>query len=303
MTLLSDVIDPTIASLHRDIAHELPHASAAVQAWITAVTRGTGLASYFTHPIAFPSLALPIWYETATKNTADRALHTALVDSTMAGYLAIRLIDDVMDGSTAARRDLLPVTAWLFHRFEAPYHRWFPAEHPFWREFRATWSASADVTAAEPSLTTWTEAVFETVSAGKIGAAWIPVVAIAWRRGGASPSAAWRQLCWRMFAWHQLHNDLFDWARDHAAGQRTWVQAEAAASGSPMVVYMASGGLARGFARLRAWGEDIRERAEREHAHDLSRWIEGRLARLADEGPSLESALAALQSVAARVPA
>lgn len=177
---------------------------------------------YFAHPCAFPLMSLPWYLDEALDHRVDQDLQASLIYSSMCGYYAIRLIDDVMDQSEAAVPHLLPAVCILDAEFQAVYAAFFASDHPFWPHFFQTWAGCHQAAVLDSRLESMDEATFRRVSAKKVSAVTIPMSAVAAFHGVFPLPAQWQELTNELSAWHQQYNDLFDWVRDHANGASTW---------------------------------------------------------------------------------
>lgn len=217
---------PLLQASHERLCRELTqHAPALCQTllpWMhQRAAKGLSPTAYFTHPLAFPLLLLPWWLDESLGGDTDAALHADLLLSSMAGYYLIRLIDDVMDRAPEAAPQLLPAVAVLHVQFQLAYTRWFPANHPFWPGFHTAWARCNEAAVVEAGLAHIDEAAFLQVSAPKVSAGVIPLAALAWHRHGGALPAPWAALLPLLCAFHQRHNDLFDWKRDLDSGAVT----------------------------------------------------------------------------------
>ncbi len=205
-----------------------PELADALVPWMEArAGRGMPAEAYFTHPAAFPLVALPWWLEESLGVGVDLVLQADLMHSSMAGYYLIRIIDDVMDRSEHAAVHLLPAVAVLHAEFQARYAARFPAADRFWTTFFAAWAETHQAAMIDSRLGDIDRDTFRRICGRKVAAALIPMIAAARHHGREAPPDPWPELFAELCGWHQLRNDLFDWQRDHAAGIRTWFLSEA----------------------------------------------------------------------------
>jgi hypothetical protein len=175
--------------------------------------------AYFLALSAFPTVLLPQWLAPA----ADPALHRDLLASSLAGYWAIRVVDQITDGDHPEDRQLAPVLGLLHAWFWRPYHaRFAPHDSAFWEPALRWWTGGADAAVAEATAPV---EELRRLTARKTGAVRIPLLAVARTAGGTQLPEAWELVVERLCVAHQLHNDWTDWRRDRAAGQRTWAGA------------------------------------------------------------------------------
>lgn len=255
---LNHIIDTTIQRLDTELAQTPPFMQQQVRPWLEHLAGSNALATYFKHPLAFPAILLPWWMSP----TPDPAFLETLTYSTINGYYYIRLIDNVMDAHTTTERHLLPALNFFHSQFQMPYTSYFPATHPFWEVFKATWFESAAATMQDATLTNITLADFQRISARKTCATRIPLAAVSYYH--KLPLAPWTDFVDLFGGWHQLHNDLFDWQRDHAQGTPTYFLAEAARRrhpGEPVAVWVAREGFAWAVHQLNEWLHTLTDKA------------------------------------------
>lgn len=229
--------------------------------WLEEMFGGASLAERFLHPAAFPILHLPWWVEESFSKP-DEKRQEALGTSSMAGYLFIRLIDNIMDGDGPGDPRLLPALAFLSTVFTRPYREWFPSGHPFWSHCDRAWVGTADLTARDADLAHIDLEAFETVSARKTGSATIPVAAMCHVHGRVDRLGEWEAFVETFGRFHQLSNDLHSWRRDTERGATTWVLSEAARhrkTGESVAEWLLREGLDRSLGALRRWMVDLEE--------------------------------------------
>jgi hypothetical protein len=282
--------------LEHDALSALPSAGVSLVAWLRSLAPGGDIAAYYLHPIAFPMLRFARWLDEDLDGRVDEALEGEIVRSTMAGYAFIRLIDDVMDASPRGRPDLLPALAFLHTRFDAPYRRLFGDDAELWAEHARIWSSAGDAAIADAHLGDLDEAAFLRFAAGKVGAARLPLYAVARRHGLAAIPAPWERLVARMSAWHQMYNDTFDWAEDFARGASTYVLCEGRrrAVGGDVPGWFATRGLSWSLSKLDGWmremqaiASDLRAPALRAYLEARARHVQGIAEELAPTLPVL----------------
>lgn len=287
--------------LQRSARAELPNAGDALVAWLASLAPGGDIAGYYLHPIAFPMLRFSLWLDEELDGEVDAELQSALARSTIAGYAFIRLIDDVMDRSPRARPDLLPALAFLHARFEAPYRELFASDVGFWPEYRSIWSATADAAIADGLLEDLDESRFLRVAAGKVGAGRLPMLAVARRHGLETIPDPWARVHVGMSAWHQMYNDLFDWADDLARDGRTYVLCEARrrAPAGELPAWIAREGVAWAVGRMDAWMQGMQVAASGLRSPPLQSYLAARARHLEGIVGAIAPALDAVASLAA----
>lgn len=259
--------------------------------------------AYFAHPLAFPLMSLPWWLDEALGGRADRQFQLDATTSSMCGYYAIRLIDDVMDRSPAATPELLPAVGILHAEFQAIWARWFPASDPFWPGFFQAWAEGHEAAVLDSRLEDMDADVFAQVAGRKVCAASIPLLAVARRHGREDIPIAWKAFFRALSPWHQLHNDLLDWRRDAERGAVTWLLCEGrrrALPGETEAGWIAREGFMLGVGRLEEGLGTLRGHAQETGSAALQAYVEGRadlLSRLVAETRPALATLIHLESI------
>lgn len=278
-----------------------PRLGARLTAWMRRLAPEGRAEAYFLHPEAFPSLLLAWLFEEAIAGKPAGQEARELVYSSMSGYYAIRLIDNVMDGDAVDEIGLLPATAFLHLQFERHYHKYFDVGHVFWRQFDADWTGAAEAAIEDAALTEIDRNQFEAVSARKVLAGRIPMASVAQRLLGGPVPADWEQIFSLLSRFHQMRNDLFDWQRDDVRGASTYFLNQARQRLQPQE--LVSGWLARegfdwGSGLLIEWLEEALEIADRMHAPDLTAYLARRRRDLAAAIETVKPGLAILAALA-----
>ncbi len=229
--------------------------------WMRRLAGSDRPQDYFTHPLAFPSLWLPLWLEQALQVDPPPDWRVDIAYSTICGYYFIRLVDNLMDGNAGDEPALLPALQFFHSRFQGIYQHYFPADHPFWEEvFFPVWVGSAQATMQDAALATIDEAQFWQFSAQKVGAARIPLAAVAYRFDAPARLEDWFRFVHRLGGWHQLFNDLLGWQLDLQRGTVTYFLSEAGrrcAPGESIAEWVVREGFAWAVDRLRQWMLDL----------------------------------------------
>ncbi|AUX45146.1 uncharacterized protein SOCE26_066270 [Sorangium cellulosum] len=278
----------------------LPRSGAEATRWMRGIAPGGDLARYFMHPHAFPTLLLPWWLDRAIAGRADEGLQGELAYSSMSGYYFIRLIDDCMDLGQNTR--LLPVLGVLHAEFQAAYQRLFPSGDRFWPEFTRLWAHTADAAVADADSSPITLERFTAVSAHKVAAARIPMLAVCRVHGLEALPAAWEQVFLLLSRFHQMHNDLLDWQRDLEHGAATFFLGEAERRrrpGEPVAAWVVREGFAAGMAMLRGALAEMRFLAAGTGSADLAAYVDARAQALAQMDDDVTRGLAALAAICA----
>ncbi len=299
---LTHLIGQGIAQLDEQLAAGMPHSAGAVTGWMRQLAPGGERAAYFTHPLAFPALLLPWWAGDSLGGLPADDLLADVTRSTICGYYAIRLIDNVMDGEATVEPGLLPALNFFTCQFQAAYQRWFAAGHPFWAQFEQFWLGGADASLREAQLPALDETQFWQLSAHKVCAAKIPVAAVCHRLGHPAAVAPWVALIDRLGGWHQLHNDLFDWQRDAQRGGVTWFLSEATQRhrpGETLAGWVAREGFFWGIDRLHQWMAQLQVSAAALNSPLLAEWLQQRDKLLAEAVAQVTPGLALIARLAA----
>lgn len=298
----SDLITAAIARLEYELAQSAPVMAQHVSRWMHNLAGGPEPAAYFKHPHAFPSLLLPWWLEKSFGAEHDLTIQSHLAYSTINGYYAIRLVDNLMDGNSTVELKLLPALNFFQTQFQAAYHPYFAADHPFWRFFQITWFHSAEVTFKDALMTSFTAAEFEQVAAQKTCAAKIPLAAICYRYERADLLPAWSHWVDLFGCWHQLLNDLFGWHRDSAGGVQTYFLAEAERRrrpAEPVVAWVVREGFAWAISTAQGWMSALKILSHELHSPELLAYLETREGVLRQQTKEVSAGLEALARIAA----
>lgn len=235
--------------------------TSAATAWVQSLwPAGTGV-DYFTHSESFPVLLLPWLVAKEIADPPDRDFHQSLVYSTINGYYAIRLIDNLMDGHGEDETMLLPLLSVFHTDFQMPYHAYFPSDHPFWLTFRTKWDLSSESTLRDSQTEDITQAIFEEVAARKTCAAEIPVAAVCWQAERADLVQGWSLFIEAFGRWHQFQNDLFGWKRDLDNDTRSYFLCEAdrrKSDSESAADWVLTKGFSWGTEKLKSLTDDLR---------------------------------------------
>jgi hypothetical protein len=247
--------------------------------WLEAMCGDVPPEEVYKHPLSYPMLLLPWWVEKTLRQAPDAELQTDLAYSTVNGYYAIRMIDNVMDGHTTIEPQLLPVLSFFYTEFQRPYQRYFAAEHPFWDRFTTLWYASAQVTLQDACAAQIDRDHFLRVTAQKTCAVKIPVEAVCYRYERPDRIAPWAAFIDLFGCWHQMDNDLFDWRRDLELQTRTYFLSEAERRKEPgesVADWVIREGFAWGVEVLASWMAQLQEMGEELDTPGLSAYLKAR---------------------------
>lgn len=210
-----------IGKLTEELRSRSDNLSQHLVSWIQGLSKQGPPEGYFLHPHAFPTLFFPHWVKEGCGFAHDGGLHRDLTYSSISGYYFIRLIDDVMDQHPERKTNLLPLLGFFHERFQSIYCGYFPHSHPFWDYFKKQWTLSAEASVRDSHFRHIDEEAFSGVSSKKVCAGKIPMVAVCMRNGRANLPPLWDQAFDELSAFHQFHNDFFDFQRDAGLGIQT----------------------------------------------------------------------------------
>jgi len=269
---------------------------------MTSLSGGAPLAHYFTNPRAFPLLLLPWWLEASIRASPSRDFQQDLVYSTVNGYYAVRLIDDLMDGDAPPPREVIPALQFFHTEFARSYARYFRFGHPFWEAFIAGWLGGAEAASRDARFETIDAERFVQVSAKKTVAARVPLAAVCHRYGRTDLLEPWYGFVDLFGGWHQMLNDIVGWNRDLEAGRTTYFLSRARASthsADSIAEWVVADGLAWGRAQLDASMDSLKIAAARLQCPPLVAYLDERQRAIELEWQRLVPSLAALSRLAA----
>lgn len=221
------LVDDACARIQEELSRFAPFLSGQVRGWMASLSPTGEAPEYFLQPRSFPLLHLPWW---AAKSFADEPDWDFLADviySTVNGYYYIRLLDNLIDGHGTVELKILPATAFFHAEFQAMYHRYFDAAHPFWEVFRSSWFSSGEAVTREINLDRIDRAEFEQVTVAKLRGARIPVAAVAFHHDAGNRLPCWEEFTLALARWSQMEDDLFDWHNDLRDGKTSYFLTEA----------------------------------------------------------------------------
>ncbi len=293
---LSRLIAAALTRLQGQMAQTAPFMAGEVSAWLKHLAGAGQPEDYFKHPLAFPALLLPWWLEQSLTDSPTHLFQADLAYSTINGYYAIRLIDNLMDGHATVELKLLPALHFFQTEFQAAYRPYFAADHPFWAYFSAIWFHSAEVTMRDASLVALNLAEFEQVAAHKVCAAKIPLAAVGYYHHRPDRLEPWAALVDLLGCWHQFFNDLFDWQRDDRRQTATYFLSEAGrrrSADESVAGWVIREGFEWGLNQLQGWMSALKEQAAPLNSPPLLAYLQTREAmlhqRAAEVRPGLRS--------------
>jgi hypothetical protein len=299
---LSSLITAAMSRLRTDMAQVAPVMAQRVTRWMQYLAGATPPENYFKHPQAFPSLLLPWWLEMSLVGEHDVHFQADLAYSTINGYYAIRLIDNLMDSHATVELKLLPALNFFQTQFQAAYHPYFTADHPFWDFFQTTWFHAAEVTLEDALLTDLNITQFEQVAAQKTCAAKIPLAAVCYHYDRPDMIESWSRWVDMFGCWHQLLNDCFGWHRDYVSQTPTYFLAEAERRrqpDEPVAGWVARAGFAWALETAQKWMSALQTLAQKLHSPELLAYLETREAMLQRQATEVTAGLATLSKIVA----
>lgn len=270
--------------------------------WMRALAGGHTPGAYFKHPLAFPTLLLPLWVEQSFGKTPNLELHGDIVYSSINGYYFIRMIDNVMDGEDTIEKKLLPALAFFHTEFQTAYQKYFPPTHPFWELYRKVWFGTAQAAVGDARLASIDLNAFETLAAQKVSAAMIPVAAMCHLNDRLDVLPDWLEFVNRIGKWHQMFNDLFDWHKDSSNGNVTFFLSEARRlknESESETAWIIRAGFAHGCDQMRGWMFDAQDLADTLNCPPLVAYLEERADLFEQRARNAFNGMAALDKLLA----
>lgn len=298
---LARSVSSAFERLDARLAVTSPTLAAHVASWVRALARDARPERYFLDPTGFPLLLLPWWLEGSLVGRHDRDFGDDLVYSSVTGYLVVRLVDDLMDRDAPVDPAVTPAVIVLHGEFLGALSPHFPVGHAFWDELRRWSDASAEMAALDAGLTRIDRATFERVSARKTVGARIPLAAVAHHLDRRPDLGPWLDLVDVLGRWHQMANDVRDWARDLAGGRMTYFLSEAgdrAGDDGSIGAWIVGDGLDWAHAELDAWMKALTSMAGRIDSPPLTAYLEARARAAADSRARVMRELPALRRLA-----
>ena len=285
-----------VARIERRLLEGAPALATPTVAWMRALAGDVRPERYFLHPAAFPMLLLPWWMEASFRSRPSRSFQRDVAYSTICGYYAVRMIDDLMDRDAEPEPRILPSITVLHAEFERTYHAWFEADDPFWDMLLVATYAGAETASRDAGLQRIDRAAFIETCARKVAGARVPLAAVACRERRLGAFAAWTELVDRFGRWHQMLNDVAGWDRDLARGRPTYLLSEAARrSPDAPAAWIIREGLAWAYAELDGWMDEALEVARGLGSPDLTAYLERRRDVVAREWERTTATLRLLQ--------
>jgi hypothetical protein len=241
-------------------------------------------ADYFLDPDRFPFLHLPLWVlGEEWSNKGNLSFLEAVTESSVPGYYAIRLVDDLMDEPERFGQEALPVIHMLELRFVRPYHRLFPDSDDLWDFLEDTWISGADIAALDSELHEVDESAFRRICSKKVAAARIPTFAACVHSGRKDMIGPWLHFVDALGTLEQFLDDFYDWHRDFRAGRVTYILSEArrhTPDPDEIPAWIFGPGIQWARERLSGYLDELRLTAAALGSEEASRHVEARADRV-----------------------
>jgi hypothetical protein len=224
---LRKIVNDACARIQVELTRRAPFLGEQVYGWMSHLSPTGKAPEYFLQPRSFPLLRLLWWAAKSFTAEPDCEFLADVVYSTVNGYYYIRLLDNLMDGHGTVELKILPATAFFHTEFQAMYHKYFDAAHPFWEVFRSAWFSASEAVTREVNLHRIHQAEFERVIVAKLAGARIPLAAVGFHHGAGERLRCWEEFTLALARWSQMEDDLFDWHHDLRHGKTSYFLTEA----------------------------------------------------------------------------
>lgn len=176
----------------------------------------------------FPHFLLPYWFSPDVERVADAEFQTDLLYSSINGYYAIRVCDNIADDDCPPQlRKLAPCTLYFDSEAIRPYRKYFPATHDFWPLLETFVAQQAEASAADGLLEDVDAEIFASLSSRKFTGTKIPMAAVRYRYAGLERSFEhWLRFVDDLGNFAQFSNDFFNWRHNSIHGITTYLSSE-----------------------------------------------------------------------------
>lgn len=283
-----------IKKLEENLARHSALFASTVGRWMSQLSPSGGAEQYLSDFWMFPMIQLPLWMASSFSSRLDYTFHSRLTYSTINGYLFIRLVDNIMDKHHEEDSRLLPAIAFFQTEFQSAYGSYFKAIHPFWRRYRSLWFRSNEAAIREKDLASLDLAQFREVSASKLSAVQIPLVATAYHYHKLKKLDQWLRFSEDIARCWQFADDLFDWYSDSSAGRVTYFVSEGIKRkrvDETLGGWVAREGFEWGIQTLQEWGSQARNAARSFGNSELNRYLKHRLLALTVSARNISAGL------------
>ncbi len=273
---ISSAVASAAARIFADLRLRLPTSSDQISLWLERVHNSPPATSVML-PQSFPMILLPRFLEKSIQpRHPDAKFREDVVFITMNLYYYLRLIDNIMDNDELADVGLLPALSFFHVNLQTPLHQYFEGGHPFWEFYLKTWLHCADVTIVDCGKVSFSLDEFISIAAKKTAAAKIPLAAVAYRYGRDDLVKAWVEFHDVLGCWHQMWNDMRDWAADERNGIVTYFLSEGRRvkhQAETIAEWVIREGYDWGLAMLDCWMREMKDRAAEMGSQDLADYL------------------------------
>lgn len=296
--VLMHLVDKAIQRTLDEMEQDGPFMAQQAASWFRQLAGTERPADYFFHPLAFPMLLLPWWFEQALCDAPDVDFQADLIYSSISGYYFIRMIDNVMDGHGEAERKQMPMLGVFHAQFHAVYQRYFDCKHPFWTHFHQISVQSAESALRDAALSDIDSKLFATIAGRKVIGGKIPLAAVAYRHQRPDLFQEWQPLYDLLGRWHQMYNDLFGWIKDLQNETPTYFLCEGRrrkSSTQSIAAWVVHEGFDWGMSYLESELEELLARAEQLHSRELVDYLQTRRQLMATQATQVTRAFQTLE--------
>jgi hypothetical protein len=290
--VLEQIVSNALLRFEANLHAALPRAAQQIRQHLKSVPTKT---EHFLAVRNFPHFLLPWWFSPAAEREADLEFQSDMMYSSISGYYAIRLCDNIADNDSPRElRSLAPCTLYFDSEAIAPYRQYFPANHEFWKLFDTFLAQQAEASAADSLLEDIDAETFASLSSKKFTGTKIPMSAVRWRyQIPGSVFEQWLQFVDVLGNFAQFSNDFFDWNHDSKFGIVTYVSSEwrRRGPGDGLATWFLREGFDWGVAQLKLRFDNVKLRAEALENKALLDWLMLRGRTLDDDIDKLRSAL------------
>lgn len=295
-----EIAGGAISVLRKRLLLLTPFLAGEVDTWMEGLPRTGAAPHYFLGGRAI-LLLLPRFLCEVSRSSPDLSFERDLAYSTVSAYYFVRLIDDVIDNSPAARHSLLPLLGFFHAEFQRVYGHYLKPDSVFWDHFHRIWGRMADATVEQGRLTEISVEDFRRLSAARSGGLKIPLAAACefYQRPDLIP--AWCAFFDQFAVWSQMLDDIFDWASDYGQGTASYFLSEARrrkGENDSVSLWILEEGLDWGYEFALSQLRELRLAATGLETERLLRFIDYRQAQVAELWRELHSQSPALARLA-----
>lgn len=297
---LRKMVNDACARIQVELTRRAPFLGEQVCDWMEHLSPTGKASEYFLRPRSFPLLRLLWWAAKSFTAEPDCEFLADVVYSTVNGYYYIRLLDNLMDGHGTVELKILPATAFFHTEFQAMYHKYFDAAHPFWKVFRSAWFSASEAVTREVNLDRIDQVEFERVTVAKLSGARIPMAAVGFHHGAGEQLRCWEAFTLALARWSQMEDDLFDWHHDLRHGKPSYFLTEATRHKAfeSVEAWVIREGFQQGIMTLQRELSALRRLVPSLHSPDVVRYLDSRETILESQKVRIGEAFQILKDVA-----